>query len=254
MISRGKLTDRLPAPLSLRLRSARSVRRLFGMHAPTDLILGLVPRGRNAVDVGANRGVYTCWMAKRAVAVDAFEPQPALADYIRRAHLRNVRVFETALSDHEGSARFLVPADDGQARLASVDRDAAMLPIAERDLEVKEELGVQMRTLDSFRLQDVGFLKIDVEGHELAVLRGAAETIARCRPVIFVESEARHAVGAPGNVVELIMGRHRYRRAAFVRRWSTVDIGSFDLERDQLQILPDYFNPDYVGNFVFWPS
>lgn len=254
MTTRGQLTDRLPAPISLRLRGSRNVRRLFGLHEPADLILGLVPRGRKAVDVGANRGVYTCWMSKRAASVDAFEPQPALADYIRRARLPNVRVFQTALSDHSGDGRLLVPADDGQARLASSGADDEILAMTESDFEVEAELGVQTRTLDSLGLDDVGFLKIDVEGHELAVLRGAEATITRCRPIVFVESEARHATGAPANVIELLLGRHGYRRAAFVRRWSTVEIGSFDLRRDQLDLLPDYFHPDYVGNFVFWPD
>jgi FkbM family methyltransferase len=50
------------------------------------------------------------------------------------------------------------------------------------------EMPVHMQTLDSLGLVDVGFLKIDVEGHELAVLRGANETIAKNRPVVFMES------------------------------------------------------------------
>src|ERR1035437_1223616 len=102
---RGRLADHLPAPISLRLRGDRNVRGVFGLHAPADLITSLVPAGRNAIDVGANRGVYAYWMSKQASAVDAFEPQPDLAQYIRSARLRNVRVHEVALSDHAGVAR-----------------------------------------------------------------------------------------------------------------------------------------------------
>jgi hypothetical protein len=46
---------------------------------------------------------------------------------------------------------------------------------------------------------------------------------------------------------------HGYPRAAFVRWWKTVDLDGFDLQRDQLAILPDYGNPNYVSDFVFWP-
>lgn len=229
------------------------MRRLLGLHAPADLILGLVPRSRNAVDVGANRGIYTYWMGKRAVCVDAFEPQPALASYIRSARLRNVRVHETALSDHAGIAKLLVPGDDGLARLASSDTTDTVSAAAEAQLGVSTSLGVQTRTLDSYNLIDVGFLKIDAEGHELAVLRGANETIMGSRPVVFVESEARHAPGAPANVIELMLDRYGYGRAAFVRRWELVDIEKFDVERDQLALLPNFMNPAYVSNFVFWP-
>lgn len=251
--ARGRLLDRVPARLSLRLRGERNIRRLLGLHAPADLITGLVPPSRNAIDVGANRGIYTYWMRKRARHVDAFEPQPALASYIRRARLRNVRVHETALSDHAGTAKLLVPGDDGLARIASSDATDTVSSAAEAELGANTALGVVTRTLDSYNLTDVGFLKIDAEGHELAVLRGANDTILGSRPVVFVESEARHASGAPANVIELLLGHHGYRRAAFVRRWELVDIAEFDVRRDQLALLPDFMDPGYVSNFVFWP-
>jgi FkbM family methyltransferase len=253
MNMRGRLVDRLPPRLSLRLRAERNVRRVLGMHAAADLITGIVPRGQSAIDVGANRGVYTSWMAKRAASVDAFEPQPALAKYIRDAHLRGVRVHETALSDHDGVARLLVPDDDGLARIASSDSSDAVSVAAEAELGARTEFGVQIRTLDSFELVNVGFLKIDAEGHELAVLRGAQATIRASRPIVFIESEARHAAGAPANVMELMLEGHSYRKAAFVRRWQLVDLEDFDLQRDQSGFLPDFMNPDYVSNFVFWP-
>lgn len=253
MTPRGRLLDRLPAPVTLRLRGERSIRRLLGLHAPADLITGLVPRARNAVDVGANRGIYTYWMAKRALGVDAFEPQPALAGYIRAAKLRNVRVHETALSDHPGIATLLVPEDDGLARIASSDTTDTVSVAAEAELGDSTEIRVQTRTLDSFGLVNVGFLKIDAEGHELAVLRGARDTIGRDRPVVFVESEARHAHGAPATVINLMRDHHGYRRAAFVRRWRLIDIEGFDVDRDQLRLLPDFMHPAYVSNFVFWP-
>jgi FkbM family methyltransferase len=223
------------------------------MHEVADLILSLVPRGRNAVDVGANRGIYTYWMAKRAHRVDAFEPQPVLARYIRAAHLRNVHVHETALSDHDGVATLLVPSDDGLARIASADPGDTVSAAAESELGTRVELGVRLTTLDSLGLADVGFLKIDAEGHELAVLAGAKATIGASRPVVFVESEARHAPGAPMNIIDMMQKHHGYRRAAFVRRWQLVDIAEFDLERDQVSFLPDFRDPGYVTNFVFWP-
>jgi FkbM family methyltransferase len=251
--ARGRLLDLLPAPLSLRLRAERNVRRLFGLHRPADLILGLVPRGRDAVDVGANRGIYAYWMGRQAGSVDAFEPQPGLANYIRSARLRNVRVHEIALSDHTGAATLLVPEDDGLARIAASDAGDTISAAAESELGPRTKLRVQVRTLDSYDLQDVGFLKIDAEGHEVAVLRGAEETITSNRPVVFIESEARHAAGAPANVIELMQVRYGYRRAAYVCRWELVDIEKFDVERDQLALLPDFIDPGYVSNFVFWP-
>ncbi len=217
------------------------MRRLLGLHQAADLITRLVPPGRAAVDVGANRGIYTYWMHTRASRVDAFEPQPSLARYIRQARLSSVRVHEVALSDRAGNAHLVVPHDDGLAHLTPSGQQPG------------SGLEVVTRSLDSFGLLDVGFIKIDVEGHEMAVLRGALETIQRSRPVLFVESEARHAQGAPGDVIDWMFGTLGYRRGAFVRRWETFDIDQFSLERDQLALLPDFRNDAYVGNFVFWP-
>jgi FkbM family methyltransferase len=243
--------DFLPAWISLRLRSERNLRRLLGLHRPADLITQLVPAGRAAVDIGANRGIYTYWMQKRASAVDAFEPQPRLARYIREARLPRVRVHEVALSDRTGSGRLVVPDDDGLAHLAAtVGAEAAAGQPANR---VSVGLDVSTRSLDSFDLDNIGFMKIDVEGHEMAVLRGGRETIERSRPIVFVESEARHADGAPGSVIECMLETLGYRRGAFIRRWELVDIDKFSVERDQLALLPDFRNDDYVGNFVFWP-
>jgi FkbM family methyltransferase len=217
------------------------------------LVIGLVPPGRNAVDVGANRGIYSYWMAKRAATVVAFEPQPALASYIRAARLRNVRVHEIAISDRAGMAKLLVPADDGLARIATSDSNDKVANEAEAELGNTSALEVEARTLDSFGLTNVGFMKIDAEGHELSVLRGAIETISNSRPVVFVESEARHALGAPANVIDMMLGRYGYTRAAFIRRWELHDIDEFDVNRDQVELLPDFMNEAYVSNFVFWP-
>lgn len=125
--------------------------------------------------------------------------------------MRNVRVHETALSDHAGIAKLLVPDDDGLARIASSDTSDAVSAAAESELGVRTELGVQTRTLDSFSLVDVGFLKIDAEGHELAVPGGAHETITTSRPVAFVESESRHALRRAGQRHRVDAGSIRLR-------------------------------------------
>ena len=57
------------------------------------------------------------------------------------------------------------------------------------------DLAVSCKPLDSYGLKDVGFLKIDVEGHELEVLRGAKETLCRSLPSLLVEAEERHRAG-----------------------------------------------------------
>jgi hypothetical protein len=52
----------------------------------------------------------------------------------------------------------------------------------------------------------VSFVKIDVEGHELAVVKGGMQLIERERPVLVIESEERHHSGAPGEIMQLLIG------------------------------------------------
>ncbi|HUZ11388.1 MAG TPA: FkbM family methyltransferase [Caulobacteraceae bacterium] len=58
------------------------------------------------------------------------------------------------------------------------------------------EISVPVARLDDFQLPPIGFIKIDVEGHEEAVLQGARETIGRNRPALMIEIEERHNRGA----------------------------------------------------------
>jgi len=60
-----------------------------------------------------------------------------------------------------------------------------------------ESLPVSLRRLDDYEFRDVSFIKIDVEGHEQRVIRGATETLERERPVILVEIEQRHLGSVP---------------------------------------------------------
>jgi len=72
-----------------------------------------------------------------------------------------------------------------------------------------QSIDVPVKRLDDLHLDDVGLVKIDVEGHELAVLRGAADTLTRNRPAVLVEAveaEERHHPNAVAAITELLTG------------------------------------------------
>jgi FkbM family methyltransferase len=130
-----------------------------------------------------NSGVYTLHLRKYARWVIAIEPNHKYTRFIESA-LPDVQVVAAALSDHRGRIVLKVPYhDDG---LATVEASNLLADAA------YECLVVPVVSIDSLNLPRVGFIKLDVEGHELAVIHGATATIARDLPAMIVEAEERH--------------------------------------------------------------
>jgi FkbM family methyltransferase len=158
----------------------------------------VVPADRTAVDVGAADGVYTWYLSRLASSCVAFEANSESASRIRR-RVPSATVYAVALSDGEGETCLRIPIVKGVPLegWATVEAKNCFGSLDSHDVRSRP---VALRTLDSYALQNVGFIKIDVEGHELAVLRGAADTIHRWRPAILIEVEDRHRAGAVESV------------------------------------------------------
>jgi FkbM family methyltransferase len=194
------------------------------------LLPHLVPRDRVAVDVGANMGEYTAAFAEFAKGVVAFEPNPAMAKDLERLLSGRVKVIAAAVSDHPGTAELRIPTTG--SGLATIE--------AQNDLEGASyhTVSTPMVRLDDCDLGDVGFIKIDVEGHELAVLKGAEETLRRCKPVILVEIEDRH---------------RRDAVASAVSHLKTLGYSPWYLRDKALTPLTTQSPPDGVYNYVMLP-
>lgn len=139
-----------------------------------------VAPGSRIVDVGANTGNHTVFFAgpMQAASVLPFEPLPDVAAILRRAvaanHLSNVDLSQLGigLSDGPGRVNAVRSERGGLGASRLVDDPAGEIPV--------------MR-LDDALTNGVDFLKIDVESMEMRVLAGAEATIARERPLIFIE-------------------------------------------------------------------
>ena len=144
------------------------------------ILARLVRPGSTAIDVGANRGIYSYALAKLGAQVESIEPNPALAHFARTMLGRKARVHEVALSNVAGAGTLHIPFD----RRSRPDHLVASL----RDRHDRAiAIEVPLRTLDSFGFTDVSFIKVDVEGGELEVLEGARRTISRDRPNLLIE-------------------------------------------------------------------
>ena len=203
------------------------------------LVPRLVTPELGAVDVGANYGVYTCAMIKAGAKVNAFEPLEECAKALRiyAAHQRGrLTLHQTALSDHSGSATLHLPHDESRALtgLATLSEVAV----------AHEDRTVELRTLDSFELNGVRLIKIDVEGHEGSVIRGAEKTlISNNLPSLLVEIEQERVAHPISETFSLIcnFGYEGW----FLRGQRLTPLADFRLERDQPPGHP------LIHNFIF---
>lgn len=156
-------------------------------------------RTRTAVDIGAHIGAITRMLAERfghVVAIEAIPETFSLLE-MNTAELRNVERINKALSSRPERLNFETASTHSQlARVICPGEEIAFPP--EKSALVN---GVDAVPLDSLDLQDVDFIKIDVEGWEGPVIEGARETILRWRPTILIEQAGNEAKfhGRPQN-------------------------------------------------------
>ncbi len=204
------------------------------------------------VDVGANLGLYTRTLAHLSSKVHAFEPSRAMADVLQQTTGHNVIVHAVALSDREGNAELRIPRNGARLihSLASLEPNA----VAGQDVIVTK---VPCARLDALVQENVSFVKVDVEGHELNVLRGARALIERSHPVFLVEAEERHRIGATALLFEFF--KDIAYDGFFLRGGDVMGIDSFDVRSDQDEtvLLNDGGRRNgrsYINNFFFFPS
>ncbi|MFJ2826588.1 FkbM family methyltransferase [Streptomyces sp. NPDC087263] len=247
------LTARLARFLPTRLVAA-TARLVYPRFEPELARLSdLCPPGcGTAVDVGGWYGPWTRRLATRADRVVTVEPVPHLARLLSSATPANVRVIHAAASDHRGTAHLWLPPDDAG--------DRGVSSLVRRDIHARA-LAVPCLTLDSLDLHDVDFIKIDVDGNELAVLRGASALIAHDRPALFIELESRIQPVAP-----VIAHLTQQGYVGWVLPGDTwLPLASFPLEAHQARtshvvsqgllrrVLPPR-GPRYVNSVLFLPD
>lgn len=153
-------------------------------------VLDRCPAGSLIIDVGANIGNHTiAWACAGGHSVMAYEPNPRLAELIRHSAVLNhvedgVHVVQRAVGDSESMSRLVVsdPSNLGGGRLVDSQEPVS----SEHGNDVPECYEVKVAPLDH-QGGPVGVIKVDVEGFEVEVLRGATDLIAEHHPLLYVE-------------------------------------------------------------------
>lgn len=211
-----------------------------------------IKKGQTVLDIGAHKAGYLYWIQKRVSnsgKIIAFEPQSFLFDFLLMIKSiykwHNVDVECLALSNFVGKANLYIPNNKIKKQSSP---EASLLNTQSHKKIEKTEI-VKIETLDNYcHLNNIkpDFLKIDVEGNELNVLRGGEKIINECKPKILIEIEFRHAGGE--NVFETF----RFFQSLgyighFIHNSQRIALAEFSLNK--FQNKNDMKN--YCNNFTF---
>jgi FkbM family methyltransferase len=178
------------------------------------------------------------------------EANPEHLAVLRGIHPRKVSVLNVAASDHAGTLALHIPtAVEGPSGLATVEHNPRW------QTSRVEAVPVPAARLDEILANEViGFIKVDVEGHELSALKGAEGILARHAPALLIEAEERHRQDAVASVSNFLAG-FGYVGMMLVKGTLT-SIDQFDPRThqriDDVQALDRGEVPEgYVNNFIF---
>jgi FkbM family methyltransferase len=238
--------ERYAPSLTIRHRAIKSLR---SGGPELKLLPVLCERDKTSFDIGASIGVYTYFLKRYSRDVVAFEPNPSSAALLQQSFRDRVIVEDCALSDHHGHADLRTPIYAGieHPGLASIEGSVGKYYSEMRAIRVA------LRMIDDFQDRRVGFIKIDVEGHELSVLHGGKNLIQRDRPSFIIEAEERHRFGAIKTIEDFFEQIDYKGFYLYGERFAPIQ----DFDSQALQNLANIDVEDkvpgkiYINNFIF---
>jgi FkbM family methyltransferase len=209
-----------------------------------------IQSGDTVFDIGAHKAGYLYHIRNRtgrSGKIVAFEPQQHLFQYLNRLKHRlgwnQVTIERKAVTDYNGTATLMIPSNGNQpsSPCATIIQSHEQFPI--QSIEK-----VSTITLDMYCRQNQlkpSFLKVDTEGSELAVFRGAAELLKMYKPRLLFECEARFIGTETMHEVFSLLQTAGYT-GYFIRNTSLISIRHFSAEQHQSADTGPYCN-----NFIF---
>ncbi len=205
-----------------------------------NLIKNLTDISKTSLDIGANLGLFTFFIQKYSKFVYAFEPNPYPLRYLYDLVGENVKVFPIAISELNSEVILNIP-----KKPKGWSSNGASLKY-KNEFAIKYK--VDSRTVDSLKIENLGFIKIDVEGNEMGVLQGAKKTLIEQRPNLIVENESIHQKDP--NKIFKFLSDYDYFAFYTLKKGKIIKIEK-NIEIEKLQKNPELKRYGYVQNFIF---
>jgi FkbM family methyltransferase len=195
---------------------------------------------KDVLDIGAAVGMYSTFWASKCRYVFAYEAVEAIFNQLIKVETAhpNVTAKNIAMGEHPGTFEFWV--DDKRLSNNSF-----------RNLVGGQKIEVDVTTIDLEEHENVGFIKLDVEGHELEVLRGGIKTITEQRPVCMVEVYPKFNNGPVRDTFEFFFDKN-YK--CFYNNQKTGLQEVRDVDHGVVVAEDDVLQKDHDGDFLFVPE
>ena len=176
--------------------------------------------------------------------IESFEPIKEITYRLSALNKKNIHQYHVALSNKRGNLKFYIP----------IVKGILIPPLAtlEKRLKPYETRKISVKKLDSFKFKKVDLIKIDVEGHEYKLIKGAIKTIKTNYPLIICEIEQRHSSISIYKTFRLI--EKLGYQGNFFKKGKLNKLNKFSYKNDQKLYLNDIENKIYINNFIFIPK
>ena len=176
-----------------------------------ELLERFIEPGTDSIDVGVYRGVYSYEMSKYSKNVHSFEPNPIIFEYINKnlkKIINNIFLYNYALSNKNQVIDLKVPIRNEKYNRENFEEfyELGRATIhQENTFKRYEKFQITSKKIDEFNFKNnISFIKIDVEGHELEVIKGGEEIISKNKPILLVEIEERHSQSKVSDTINYI--------------------------------------------------
>ena len=176
-----------------------------------ELLERFIEPGTDSIDVGVYRGVYSYEMSKYSKNVHSFEPNPIIFEYINKnlkKIINNIFLYNYALSNKNQVIDLKVPIRNDKYNRENFEEfyELGRATIhQENTFKRYEKFQITSKKIDEFNFKNnISFIKIDVEGHELEVIKGGEEIISKNKPILLVEIEERHSQSKVSDTINYI--------------------------------------------------
>ena len=232
-----------PEPVLLKRRLERSIKNKD--ENEIDLLKRFIKPGTDSIDVGVYRGVYSYEMSKYSKKVHSFEPNPLIFKYINKNLKKissNIDLYNFALSNENKVSNLRIPIRNKKINKENYEEHYLMGRATVHELnnfQDYEKFEITLKKIDDFNFDnEISFMKIDVEGHEMEVIEGGKLFIKKNKPVLLVEIEERHSKKNIHHSIDYING---------------LGYNSYFYDENNLKKTSELKNMKLFTNFIFLP-